>query len=109
MPLCECIRWHGFASDIADLAQAKRDFKLFDSINKSARRLGHLLRKDDLIRLEIATELSGGMAALEAVVPGLIAITDRLGSLGPYSEDREAEIERHLIAAIDERQGTPRS
>jgi hypothetical protein len=105
--LTQCATWYAVASDVTDLAQAKRDFKDLKDINKTTRRLDYLLRKNDLTRHDIAAELPGGMATLEATVRGVIATTDALGSLVPYSADREAEIEKHLVAAIDDKQGTP--
>lgn len=116
--LAQCTTWHEVAYGVTDLAQAKRDIKHLEAINKVARRLDLLFVSNDLVRHELAGELPGGMAALEGVVRGLIEITDR--SLAPYREPvtaanceaelekcliREAEIEKHLIAAIDDMHG----
>src|SRR5262245_62162612 len=92
--LAQCATWYAVASDVTGLAQAKRDFKHFESINKTTLRLDYLLKKNDLIRHEIAAGLPGFMAALEGVVRGMIARTEALGSSVAYSADREAEIEK---------------
>src|SRR5262245_2470695 len=98
--LAQCATWYAVASDVTDLAQAKRDIKDLEANNKVAQRLNLILLRNDLVRHEIAGGLPGGMAALEGVVRGLIETTER--ALAPYSEpvtatNCEAELEKCLI------------
>ena len=102
--LDRCAKWHEVAIDVTGVPQAKRDKKHLESINKVARRLSHLLKTDYFARLEIAVEMPRHMDAFEADLRGLIETTD--GLLAPHSK---AELEKGLIAAIDDEHGTPQS